>query len=96
MRRWGMMMVAASLGSAVLGGAAHGDMAVGPGAGPGSPLRFGGMRFLAPKLARSEAGLTLAVSPSVAVQLHYERTAMAPMMRRDHDDGILTRLRWTF
>ena len=94
MRRWGTMMVVASLGSAVLGGAAHGDMAMGVGAG--SWLRFGGMRSLAPKLARSEAGLTLTVTPSVALQLHYERTAMAPMMRHDHDDGILTRLRLTF
>ncbi len=59
-------------------------------------IHFGGFKSRVPKLSRSEAGLTLSLGSNVAVQLHYERTALAPMMHHDHDDGILTRLRFGF
>lgn len=70
---------------------------------PGPPLprtaswiRFGGLKTRAPTLNRSEAGVTLSLGSHVAVQLHYERTALAPTMHHDHDDGVLTRLRLAF
>lgn len=59
-------------------------------------IRVGGLKSKGPKLNRSEAGITVALGKGLAFQLHYERTAQAPMMRRDHDDGFLTRLRLTF
>lgn len=59
-------------------------------------VRVGGFKSKAPTTSRSEGGLTLALSRGLAVQLHYERTAEAPMMRHDHDDGFLTRLRLAF
>lgn len=59
-------------------------------------IRFGGLKSRAPQLRQSEAGVTLSLTRNVAFQLHYERTALAPTMRRDHDDGILTRLRVSF
>lgn len=63
---------------------------------PAPWLRVGGLKQRGPKLNRSEAGITLALSEHLALQVHYERTAHAPMMHDDHDDGILTRLRLTF
>ena len=63
---------------------------------PTSWFRFGGQKLRGPQLERSEAGVTLSLFPSVAVQLHYERTARSPLMRGDHDDGVLTRLRLRF
>jgi len=32
----------------------------------------------------------------VTLELNYERSALGPTMRHDHDDGILTRLKLGF
>lgn len=59
-------------------------------------IRFGSQKSRLPKLQRAEAGITLSLGKRVAVQLQYARTTLAPMMHRDHDDGILTRVRFGF
>ena len=51
---------------------------------------------MAPQLQRSEAGITWSRSPKVTLELEYERSAMAPTMPHDHDDGVLTRLKLSF
>jgi hypothetical protein len=72
-------------------------------ASPASPtrgvtprLRIRGQKWVAPQLQRSEAGLTWSLSPKVTLELNYERSAMAPTMPHDHDDGFLTRLKLSF
>ena len=58
-----------------------------------SSVHFGSERWVTtPQLRRSEAGIAWSLSPKVAVELNYERSALPPMMPRDHDDGFLTRL----
>jgi hypothetical protein len=54
--------------------------------------RFGvaGYRVRAPQTKMSEAGITFAFTKRITLNLSYERTAYAPLMRHDHDDGILT------
>ena len=62
-----------------------------------SSVHFGSERWVTtPQLRRSEAGIAWSLSPKVAVELNYERSALPPMMPRDHDDGFLTRLRIGF
>lgn len=61
-----------------------------------SRLSIRGQKVLARPLQRSEAGLSLALSPTIAVELNYARNAFPPMFQNDHDDGILTRLRLGF
>ena len=61
-----------------------------------SPVHVEGQKILAPHFQRSEAGLSWSLGGGVVLQLHYERGAYAPMMRQDHDDGILTRLKLSF
>jgi hypothetical protein len=70
---------------------------------PSAPARPAGRLSLkgqkyggAPFGKRTEAGVDLALDSHVSIQLNYERTAQAPMMPFDHDDGILTRLRVGF
>ena len=58
-----------------------------------SSVHFGSERWVTtPQLRRSEAGIAWSLSPKVKVELNYERSALPPMMPRDHDDGFLTRL----
>jgi hypothetical protein len=38
----------------------------------------------------SQAGVTWPITNHVALHLSYERTGYAPIMRFDHDDGIMT------
>ena len=58
---------------------------------PVSSVHFGSERWVTtPQLRRSEAGIAWSLSPKVAVELNYERSALPPMMPRDH--GFLTRL----
>jgi hypothetical protein len=97
------LMVATAVGVlagvAVGSGTARADLAMGvrpPASAVTRWIRFGGLKSRAPQLRQSEAGVTLSLTQNVAFQLHYERTALAPTMRRDHDDGILTRLRVSF
>jgi hypothetical protein len=54
--------------------------------------RFGvaGSKIRAPQTKMSEAGITFAFTNRITLNLSYERTAYAPLMRHDHDDGILT------
>jgi hypothetical protein len=49
-----------------------------------------GRKLRSPQTKMSEAGLTWSVSDHVTLNLTYERTAYAPTMLHDHDDGILT------
>jgi hypothetical protein len=49
-----------------------------------------GRKLRSPQTKMSEAGLTWSLSDHVTLNLSYERTAYAPLMPRDHDDGILT------
>jgi hypothetical protein len=60
--------------------------------------RFGvvGRKYAAPQTKMSEAGVTLALTDRLSLHLSYERTAFAPTMSRDHDDGILTGLKVGF
>ena len=62
-----------------------------PPSAPTDP-RFGvvGYKVRAPQTKMSEAGITFSFSKRVTLNLSYERTAYAPLMRHDHDDGILT------
>ena len=55
-----------------------------------------GHKLRAPQTKTSEAGLAWAVSDRVTLNLTYERTAYAPMMPQDHDDGILTGVKLGF
>ena len=55
-----------------------------------------GQKYAARFGHRTEAGISWALDSRLSIQLNYERTAQAPMMRFDHDDGILTRLRVGF
>ena len=55
-----------------------------------------GLKLRAPQTRTSEAGITWALSDRVTLNLTYERTAYAPMMPHDHDDGILTGLKLGF
>jgi len=61
-----------------------------------SPLHVEGQKVMAPHFQRSEAGISWSLGGGLALQLHYERSAYAPMMHQDHDDGILTRLKLSF
>ena len=60
--------------------------------------RFGlaGMRSVDRQTRMSEAGVTWSLNPRVKLRLSYERTAFAPLMPHDHDDGILTGIRFGF
>ena len=55
-----------------------------------------GFKLRAPQTRTSEAGLTWALSDRVTLNLTYERTAYAPLMPHDHDDGILTGVKLGF
>jgi hypothetical protein len=63
---------------------------------PARRLSLKGQKYGAPFSKRTEAGVELSLDSHVSIQLNYERTAQAPMMPFDHDDGILTRLRVGF
>jgi len=61
-----------------------------------SRLGLAGARYVDPQTRMSEAGVTWSVGSRLTLQLSYERTAFAPLMSRDHDDGIITRIRLGF
>jgi len=67
-----------------------------PPAPPSSRVRLRGQKWAAPRFQRSEAGVAWSVRPGVTLELNYERSALGPTMRHDHDDGILTRLKLGF
>ena len=60
--------------------------------------RFGvvGQKYAAPQTRMSQAGVLWSLSNHLSLQLSYERTAYAPLMPQDHDNGILTGLRVGF
>jgi len=62
------------------------------------PSRFGvvGQKYAAPQTRMSQAGVLFSLSKHLSLQLSYERTAYAPLMPQDHDNGILTGLRVGF
>ncbi|HJQ85425.1 MAG TPA: hypothetical protein VKA21_15165 [Candidatus Binatia bacterium] len=63
-----------------------------------TPSRLGvvGQKYKAPQTRMSQAGVTWSLNDRLSLQLSYERTAYAPTMSRDHDDGILTGLKVGF
>jgi len=62
------------------------------------PSRLGvaGQKYKAPQTRMSQAGVTWSLTDRVSLQLSYERTAYAPTMARDHDDGIVTGVKLGF
>ena len=54
-------------------------------------FRLQGEKYAGPFGKRTETGVEWSLDSRVSLQLNYERTAQAPMMPFDHDDGILTR-----
>ncbi len=81
----------------VVAGSPAGLLAAPPAPAPaGRRFRLKGEKFGAPLTGRTEAGVEWALDSRVSIQLNYERTAQAPMMPFDHDNGILTRLRIGF
>ena len=70
---------------------------VAPPAPPSSSrVHLRGQKWSGPHLQRSEAGIVWSLRPRVTLELNYERSALGPTMRNDHDDGILTRLKFGF
>lgn len=63
---------------------------------PSSPFRLRGQKLSGPYLQRSEAGISWVLRPRLSLELNYERSALGPTMRNDHDDGILTRFKIGF
>ena len=61
-----------------------------------SRLRVAGQKYKAPQTRMSQAGVTWSLTDRVSLQLSYERTAYAPTMARDHDDGIVTGVKLGF
>ena len=63
-----------------------------------APSRFGlvGQKDAAPQTGMSQAGVTWSLGDHLSLHLSYERTAYAPLMSRDHDNGVLTGLRLAF
>jgi hypothetical protein len=63
-----------------------------------TPSRLGvvGRKYAAPQTRMTEAGVVWSVSDRLSLHLSYERTAFAPVMSKDHDDGILTGLKLGF
>jgi len=61
-----------------------------------SRLKLVGRKFAAPQTRMTEAGVTWSLNDHLAFHLSYERTAFAPIMSKDHDDGILTGLKLGF
>ncbi|HZP41631.1 MAG TPA: hypothetical protein VFD84_08955 [Candidatus Binatia bacterium] len=61
-----------------------------------SPLRLRGQKVTGPQLQRSEAGFSWSLGPKLTLEFDYERSGLAPMMSRDHDDGFLTRFKIGF
>jgi len=79
--------------------AVGGSLLLAPPPLPAQPARsvsVAGQKYGAPLGARTEAGVEWKLDSHVSIQLNYERTAQAPMMPSDHDDGLLTRLRVKF
>jgi hypothetical protein len=77
----------------VLAVVAAGALATGASAAEHRTLgRFGliGGKYKAPQTGMSQAGVTWPITNHVALHLSYERTGYAPIMRFDHDDGIMT------
>ena len=61
-----------------------------------SPLHVEGQKVTAPHFQRSEAGISWSLTDRLTLNLSYERTAYAPLMPRDHDDGIVTGVKLGF
>jgi hypothetical protein len=59
-------------------------------------LGFTGEKYRAPQTQMSQAGLTWSVTKRLLLQLTYERTGYAPMMSFDHDNGIMTGIKFGF
>ena len=55
-----------------------------------------GQKIQAPQTRMSEAGIAWSINRRVTLELSYERTGYAPIMRFDHDDGIMTAVKIGF
>src|SRR5262245_46087153 len=73
-------------------------MSVAPPPEERTPSRLGvvGRKYAAPQTRMTEAGVVWSLSDRLSLHLSYERTAFAPVMSKDHDDGILTGLKVGF
>jgi hypothetical protein len=98
MRVGTQLVASASVSERELSTPGRADLLAAPTAPVGAPRRFHlqGQKYAAPLSRRTEAGVEWALDSHVSIQLNYERTAQAPMMPVDHDDGFLTRLRVSF
>ena len=65
---------------------------------PSGASRLGvvGRKYAAPQTRMTEAGVVWSLSDRLSLHLSYERTAFAPVMSKDHDDGIFTGLKVGF
>jgi hypothetical protein len=61
-----------------------------------SRLSVAGVKYKAPQTRMTEARVSWALGAHLSVELGYERTAYAPTMSRDHDDGVLTGVKLGF
>jgi hypothetical protein len=59
-------------------------------------LGIAGQKDRAPATRMSQASVTWSLSERLLFHLSYERTAFAPTMAKDHDDGILTGVKVRF
>ena len=55
-----------------------------------------GMKLRGPQTKMTEAGISWSLTDRLTLNLSYERTAYAPLMPRDHDDGIVTGVKLGF
>ena len=67
-----------------------------PPASSPSRVRLEGRKVVAPQLQRSEAGVVWSLGSKLTLELNYQRTALAPLMPHDHEDGIATQLKLGF
>ena len=75
--------------------------ALGARAGAAEPPAAGrlhliGQKYLAPQTRMTEAGITWSISRRVSLELSYERTGYAPTMPFDHDNGVMTGVKFGF
>jgi hypothetical protein len=81
--RKGLLLAALAVGALATGSEAAEPRTLGP-------LGLIGGKYQAPQTRMSQAGVAWPISNHVSLHLSYERTGYAPIMRFDHDDGIMT------
>jgi hypothetical protein len=59
-------------------------------------LHLSGQKITTRQTRMAQAGVVWTLSDRLSLQLSYERTGFAPLMPRDHDDGVLTGVKLGF